>query len=149
MVDLIMVSSCLAGISCRYNGTECTNEEILKLVKEGKALPLCAEVLGGLPTPRVPCEITGEKEGGRFIVTDQDGVDCTAEFEKGARIVAEICRVAGIRKAVLKSGSPSCGCCDVYDGTFTGKKVPGRGVTADLLIRNGLDVISDEEYGRG
>ncbi|MDC7223334.1 MAG: DUF523 domain-containing protein [Spirochaetales bacterium] len=143
MSKLILVSACLAGISCRYDGGETLDEEIVRLVREGKAVPLCPEVLGGLPTPRVPCEITGEKDG-RFVVVDREGVDRSEAFEKGARIALDFCRSAGIERAVLKSGSPSCGCRSVYDGTFSGRKIPGRGVTADLLMRHGIDVVSEE-----
>ncbi len=143
---MILVSACLAGVSCRYDGNSNTVEELENLVKSGQAIALCPEVLGGLPTPRVPCEIvTGEGEEKRVL--DKHGEDRTAEFEEGARLTEEICRLLGIKTAVLKSGSPSCGCRQIYDGSFTGKKREGRGLTAEQLILSGITVCNEKDWG--
>ena len=141
---MILVSACLAGITCRYDGKDNAVDEIVKLVKEGRAIPLCPEVLGNLPIPRIPCEIIGGDDGRRVV--DREGTDRTEAFHKGAGITGEICLLLEIKEAVLKSGSPSCGCRRIYDGTFTGRKIPGQGITAELLARRGIAVYNEEEW---
>ena len=143
---MILVSACLAGVSCRYDGNSNTVEELENLVKSGQAIALCPEVMGGLPTPRVPCEIVTDA-GGEKRVFDKNGEDRSAEFEEGARLTEEICRLLGIKTAVLKSGSPSCGCRQIYDGSFTGRKREGRGLTAERLIRSGITVCNEKDWG--
>lgn len=146
---MIVVSACLAGICCKYNGGDNAIAGIEELVRQGKAIPLCPEQLGGLPTPRLPAEIKGgsgyEVLYGKASVMRKDGVDVTANFLKGAVEVLKFCKVMGIEHAVLKSKSPSCGKGVVYDGTFTGKLVEGNGVTAQLLIDNGIVVMTEDE----
>ncbi len=142
---MILVSACLAGIACRYNGSGAVDELVLALVREGKALPLCPEILGGLPVPRTPCEIV-RRGGDSLAIAEENGTDRTGAFLEGARKTAEICRIAGIGEAILKSGSPSCGSDWVYDGTFSGKHVPGRGVTSDLLLKEGIRVYSEKGW---
>jgi uncharacterized protein YbbK (DUF523 family) len=105
----------------------------------GELLPVCPEVLGGLSIPRVPCEI---KDG---RVYTRDGRDVTEEFYLGAKKTLEIARAAGAKRAFLKQRSPSCGCGKVYDGSFSGKIVPGDGITAALLKQNGIEVITEED----
>lgn len=141
---MILVSGCLIGINCKYNGGNNFDERISNLVKEGKAIPICPEQLGGLRTPRNPAEIQ-EKDGQRSVVTCE-GEDVTNEYKKGAEEVLELAKKLGIKEAILQPRSPSCGKGLIYDGTFSKKKVEGNGVTADLLIKNGIDVYMPDEY---
>lgn len=142
---MYIVSACLAGIKCKYNGKDNKNEAIAKLVEEGKAIPVCPEVLGGLPTPRVPCEIIKDDKG-NIKVMDKEGVDRTAEFLEGANKTLAIGKVVGAEVAILKANSPSCGCGFIYDGTFSGKLIEGNGVTTDLLAKNGIKVYDEKNY---
>lgn len=127
-----IVSACLAGIPCRYDGKSCPHKEVLELVEKGEALPLCPEQLGGLPTPRVPVELVGMR------VLSAEGKDYTKEFLKGAGIVANLAQITGAKEAILREYSPSCGVNFVYDGTFQGKAVPGMGLSAKALADLGL-----------
>lgn len=144
---MMLVSACLAGIKCRYNGGSCPKEEIQKLVSEGKAIPVCPEQLGGCPTPRLPAEIEGgtgaDVLDGRCRVKRANGEDVTKEFIRGAEEVLRIAEIAGAHKVILKAKSPSCGFGCIYDGSFTGRLIAGNGITAELLLRNGIKV-SDE-----
>ncbi|HPX00534.1 MAG TPA: DUF523 domain-containing protein [Sedimentibacter sp.] len=135
-----IVSACLCGEKTRYDGKANTNEKIRQLVEEGKALPLCPEIEGGLPVPRHPCEIKNNE------VINNIGVDKTADFLKGAEKTLQLCKKYKIKKAILKEKSPSCGTRFIYDGTFTGTLIPGQGITAKLLRENGIRVVSDEEF---
>jgi uncharacterized protein YbbK (DUF523 family) len=136
---MIIVSACLAGLHCRYDGGEKSNEEVMRLVAEGKALPVCPEQLGGLTTPRLPCEIVN----GRVI--RKDGVDVTEEFERGARDSLALAKLAGAREAILKAKSPSCGAGRVYDGTFSGTVIPGDGLFAAHLRQEGFTLRTEED----
>lgn len=133
-----LVSACLVGVRCRYNGKDVPDEECRALFESGLALPACPEELGGLPTPRAPTEL--REEGGRLRAVDREGIDRTEAFEEGARRCLALCRALGIREAILKSKSPSCGCGLVYDGSFSGRLVPGMGVAARLLAEHGVSV---------
>jgi len=135
---MIIVSACLAGIKCRYNGESYGNEEVARLVSAGKALPVCPEQLGGLPTPRYPAEI---RNG---AVVDSEGRELTDAFYAGAEEVLRLCRLTDCKKAILKARSPSCGCGQIYDGSFSGRLVSGNGVLARLLLENGIDVMTEE-----
>ena len=136
----ILVSKCLAGFCCRYDGGNNLVPEIKQLADLGLAVTACPEQLGGLPTPRVPSERIGDS------VVNRDGIDVTAEFTAGAEAALRIAREHGCTSAVLKSRSPSCGKGCIYDGRFTGELVPGNGVTADLFLQNGIPVMTEEEY---
>ena len=136
---MIIVSACLAGFPCRYDGTATIHEKIRELVNAGKAILVCPEQLGGLPTPRSQSEI---KNGN---VISKEGTDVTKEFERGAAIVLEIANAYGCKEAILKARSPSCGKGKIYDGSFTGKIIAGNGKTAELLLKNGIDVKTEEE----
>ena len=129
-----VVSACLAGIICRYDGTAQEAPEVMEAVRLGQALPLCPEMLGGLPAPRQAAEI---KEG---CVVTAEGIDLTQSFQKGAEIATQIAILAGCRKAVLKARSPSCGCGRIYDGTFSGHLVEGDGLWAQALKKAGIEV---------
>ncbi|WP_017794122.1 DUF523 domain-containing protein [Leucobacter salsicius] len=142
--ELTLVSSCLAGLPCRYDGRAKPDAEIVRAVREGRAGPACAEQLGGLPTPRPAAEIVGgdghDVLAGRARVLGLDGEDFTSEFVAGARKVAEIVAERGITSATLQARSPSCGAAQVYDGTHTGQLIQGDGVLAALLRAQGLEI---------
>lgn len=135
----IIVSACLAGIFCRYNGEVEPFESVVELVRQGKAIPFCPEAMGGLPTPRPPCEIVD----GRVI--NNEGVDQTEEFHRGAEEGLRLAQLVDSTEAILKARSPSCGSGTIYDGTFAGTRIPGNGVFADLLLENGITVRSEED----
>jgi len=137
---MIVVSACLAGVECRYNGTAFPCDEILELVGSGQAISVCPEVLGGLPVPRPPVEICD----GRIMT--QSGQDITNEYWRGALAALRIALVAGCDTAILKARSPSCGSGQVYDGGFSGSLVKGDGIFSSLLKQSGIIVYTDEEY---
>jgi len=141
---MIIVSACLAGKPCRYDGKAKPNDEIVALYQRGEAVLVCPEEMGGLITPRVPSEIefgTGEDVlMGNARVIAKDGRDVTEEFVLGAQKTLYAARSCGAKRAILKAKSPSCGCGTIYDGTFSGKLREGDGVTAALLKQNGIVV---------
>ena len=141
---MFLVSACLAGVRCRYDGRCCPNETVARLVARGEAVPVCPEQLAGLPTPRPCCEI--DRENGRVV--SRDGRDLTEAFARGAQRALAIAKAAGVRRAVLKSRSPSCGRGLVYDGSFTGKLISGDGVTAKLLAENGVEIYTENDLDR-
>lgn len=140
---MILISACLAGINCRYDGGNNLNEKIFELVRDGKAILVCPEQLGGLSTPRVPAEIIS-KENKKLVIT-KTGEDVTHQYERGALEVLSLANKIGITKAILKANSPSCGCGIVYDGTFSKTKIEGNGITTELLKNNGIDVITEKD----
>ena len=133
---MFIVSACLAGYRCRYDGEIKSDPEIVALVKSGQAVPVCPEMAGGLPCPRVPSERTADGE--RVLATD--GKDVTDAFFAGAEETLCIARLYGCDHAILKARSPSCGLGMIYDGTFTGTLRTGNGVTTDLLLKSGITV---------
>lgn len=141
---MILVSACLCGVKCRYNGDAKPDEEVIALLREGKAIPVCPEQLGGLPVPRPPAEIMeGDGEAvldGSACVRNRQGQDVTQAFIAGAEETLNIARLSGAQKAILKANSPSCGVGVIYDGTFSGNTRAGDGVAAALLRRNGIKV---------
>jgi uncharacterized protein YbbK (DUF523 family) len=149
-MDKILVSRCLLGHRVRYDaGASGPFDQLQQWLDEGRIVPLCPEVAGGLPTPRAAAEIPGGQgaqvlDGDAAVITS-DGEDVTVQFLSGAYQALELVREHGIRIAVLKAGSPSCGNLLTYDGTFSGVKVPGEGVTAALLRRHGVRVFSELE----
>lgn len=134
-----IVSSCLAGINCRYDASSKPCQKVIDLVKKGEAIPVCPEQLGGLTTPRIPSEQKGDK------VFTKEEREVTKEFQRGADEALKIAKLCSCKEAILKSKSPSCGCGEIYDGTFTGKLIKGDGVFTKLLKENGIKVISEEE----
>lgn len=136
---MIVVSACLAGVKCRWDGTAAPCRKVIELVEQGKAVPVCPEQLAGLPTPRPPRERAGSR------VITKDGKDVTAEFVTGAEKAFEIAKGASCREAILKSKSPACGSGKIYDGTFSGKLTKGDGVFTELLKRNGIKVSTENE----
>jgi uncharacterized protein YbbK (DUF523 family) len=135
----IIVSMCLAGVSCNYLGESWPIPQVIDLVDQGRAIPVCPEQLGGLTTPRTPAEQLGGK------VIAKDGRDVTAQFKRGARRTLLIAQQVGAEVAILKATSPSCGKGMVYDGTHSGTLIEGNGETAGLLLRNGIQVLTEEE----
>lgn len=136
----ILVSHCFLGEPCRYDGASRLDRQIIELHRAGHNLiPVCPEVLGGLEVPRSPAEIQSD---GRVLT--QDGKDVTAAYCSGAERAVEIARENGCTVAILKARSPSCGCGEVYDGTFTGSVTPGWGVAARMLREAGIEVMDEE-----
>ena len=136
----ILASACLCGVPCRYDGRAVPHAALERLHAEGKVIAVCPELLGGLDAPRNPCERSGSR------VHDTQGRDLTEAFQSGASRTLALAREKGITVAVLKDKSPSCGNSVIYDGTFSGRVIPGQGVTAELLRENGLTVYSDESF---
>ncbi|WP_152396676.1 DUF523 domain-containing protein [Paenibacillus guangzhouensis] len=147
---MILVSSCLAGVACRYNGTHRLVDKIHNLVEQGQATMVCPELLGGFQTPREPAEIvngTGEDVLlGKARILDRSGNDVTDLYLLGAQRTLDMARDLQATIVVLKEYSPSCGGKMVYDGHFSNTRVVGEGVTTALLRREGFQVISEEEF---
>ncbi len=146
----ILVSACLLGEKVRYDGGDCRRAGLLRRwQEEGRVVPFCPETAGGLPTPRAPAEIEGGEAdavlAGRARVRNKTGGDVTDAFVDGAELALAACWRERIKVAVLKEGSPSCGANSVSDGSFTGRKRKGQGVTARLLARHGISVFSEDE----
>ena len=147
---MIIVSACLCGINCKYNGGNNLDARVLKLIQEGKAIPVCPEQLGGLQTPRTPSEIVnGNGQDvlmGKAKINGWKDDDVTADFIKGAYETLKIAEAASASIAILKARSPSCGVSQIYDGTFSSTKRPGNGVTTELLLSRGIKVYSEENF---
>ena len=147
---MIAVSSCLAGIECRYNGSHSLVAKIKELVEQNKAVLVCPEILGGFSTPRESAEIiggTGEDVlDGKAKVIEKSGNDVTELYIKGAYKALSIVQDVNAQYVVLKEHSPSCGSSMIYNGEFSNTKVPGKGVTAALFKRAGIKVISEEQF---
>jgi len=141
---MILVSACLMGIDCKYNGGNNKIEILNELLKDETLIPVCPEQLGGLKTPRNPSEII-MIDGNQHVV-DKKGNDVTLQFIKGAEETLKIAKIYSIKKAILKSRSPSCGSKKVYDGTFSGNLVEGEGVTAAFLRSNNIKVFNEINY---
>ena len=135
----ILVSACLLGTPCRYDGKSKPCEGVIALGKKYTLIPVCPEVDGGLPIPRTPSERVGER------VIMRDGRDVTANYKSGAYHALDLCKRHGIEIAILKERSPSCGKGKIYDGTFSGVLTERDGVCAELLIQNGISVLGESE----
>ena len=135
----VLVSACLLGITCKYDGGDNRNEKVFRLNEKCHLIPVCPEQLGGLSTPRLPSEIRDGK------VYASDGTDVTRAFVKGAQMTLQIGQTFGCQCAIMKARSPSCGCGLIYDGTFSGVKTEGDGMTASLLKKNGIQVYTEEK----
>ncbi len=141
----VMVSACLIGRDCKYSGGNNLNEDVMAFLEGKLVIPVCPEVMGGLPVPRMPCEISG----GRVIAKDGRSMD--EPFMKGALKCISIARHERPDMVILKENSPSCGVRSVYDGTFSGRVVPGRGIFADMVVKEGIPVLTEKDfagYGR-
>ena len=146
---MIIVSACLAGVNCRHDGKNRENPIIQKLISNHLAVPLCPEVLGGRPVPRVPCEITGgtaeQVLSGTAFVRDKNGKDVTAEVLDGVKIFMKAVARMNVTAVILKTKSPTCGRGKVHDGTFTGKMIDGNGVLTAALLKEGIRVYTEED----
>ncbi len=135
----ILVSACLLGENCKYNGKNNFNSLVAELANSFEIIPICPEVFGGLTTPRLPSEINGE------FVINEAGVDVTYEFNKGANLALQIALKENIKYAILKEKSPSCGVNKIYDGNFNGTLLTGKGITCQLLEKNGIKCYNENE----
>lgn len=142
MSEKLLISACLLGQPVRYDGKSKPIAELdwlKQLEQEDRLFVVCPEVAGGLPTPRPPAEKVGDK------VLTELGIDVTEAFHSGAELALKTCQQHGIRYALLKAKSPSCGNKEVYDGNFSNSLIPGQGITAALLTKNGIKVFSELE----
>lgn len=139
----ILVSACLLGLCCRYDGKGKTDDRVAKLLKREDIclIPVCPEQLGGMGTPRLP----SERQGSRVV--NSAGEDVTEYYERGAVQVLKIAELYGCKLAILKERSPSCGKGQIYDGTFSKTVIKGDGVTAELLKRHGIQVVGESKAG--
>ena len=135
----ILVSACLLGTRCRYDGASKAHPEIAALAERHTLIPVCPEQLGGLPTPRTPAERLGAR------VVTKPGGDVTEQYLRGAEETLKLCKLLGCEAAVLKERSPSCGCEEIYDGTFSGTLTAGDGVTAEVLKAQGIAVYGESQ----
>lgn len=138
----LLVSACLLGTPCRYDGASKGNAAVQALSAHFRLIPICPEVDGGLPTPRVPAE----RSGGRVVT--RDGKDVTAQYVSGAKHALCVARANGCAQAVLKARSPSCGVGEIHNGRFDGGMVAGDGVAAELLLANGICILTEHALGK-
>jgi uncharacterized protein YbbK (DUF523 family) len=135
----LIVSACLLGTSCNHEGGHSRRAAVEELTETFRVFPICPEVCGGLSTPRVAAEVRGDR------VVNRDGVDVTDAYERGAHAAVELAMAVGAQQAVLKARSPSCGCREIYDGSFSRTLRAGEGVTAAALRNAGVNVVSEDE----
>ncbi len=135
----ILVSACLCGNKCRYKGDDCFNAKVAELSATNIIIPVCAEQLGGLSTPRHPAERVGDK------IISNAGVDVTEEYSRGADLVVAIAKANNVDYCIMKANSPSCGKGVIYDGTFSGGKTSGNGLTTERLLAEGFTVYTENE----
>ena len=135
----LLVSACLMGAGCRYDGKSNRIPQLDRLMEIHTCVPVCPEQLGGLSTPRIPAEQRGNR------VIDREGRDVTAPFLRGAKEAVRLAKLCGCQAALLKERSPSCGCGRIYDGTFSGTLVQGDGLTAGLLKEMGLTIYGESQ----
>ena len=134
----MLISACLLGVECRYDGGSQSIDRLDSLMERYRLIPICPEQMGGLATPRTP----SERCGGRIVA--RDGRDVSEAFLRGADQACHIARLFGARLALLKARSPSCGFGEIYDGSFTGRRIPGNGITADALANMGVSIFTEE-----
>lgn len=150
---MFLVSACLVGLRCRYDGGSKPQQHLVELLKRGQVIPVCPEQLGGLPTPRPRSEIVGgtgeDVLNGRARVLTEQGADVTSQFVRGAMECLYLARQLNPEAIVLCDGSPSCGTSRIADGTFSGRKVQGKGVAAAVLCQHGFSVCGPEGFGVG
>ena len=135
----IIVSACLMGENCKYDGGNNCNQELMDILKGHEVILVCPEVMGGLLIPRCPAEIKND------MVVNKNGIDVTKEYHLGAKKTLEIAKDGGIKIAILKSRSPSCGSGKIYDGTFSKRIIDGDGITTKLLKENGIKVLTEND----
>lgn len=135
----ILVSACLLGLACRYDGKSKPCEDVIKLTEKYNLIPFCPEVMGGLPTPRHPSEIVGDR------VINLIDEDVTVQYKKGAEEALKIAKIYNCKYAILKEKSPSCGSGIIHNGEFDGGYIEGDGITARLLKENGIKVLGESD----
>lgn len=135
----ILISACLLGIDCRYDGTGKRIPELEQLNKKHHLIPICPEIYGGLPTPREPAERVGNR------ILTKSGNDVTSNYQKGAGEVLKLAKLFDCKYAILKERSPSCGFGEIYDGTFTSHLIKGDGVLASLLTQSGITILGEKD----
>lgn len=136
----IIVSACLLGKNCKYNGGNNYNEAIVEFLKDKEVIAVCPEVMGGLPTPRKPSEIVHD------VVTNTEGVSVDNEFRQGAKVAMDLIKDEEIECAILQSRSPSCGTKQIYDGTFSKRLIEGQGIFAEQLAKKEINLIDSDEF---
>jgi len=141
---MFLVSACLAGYNCRYDGGNCYNKDICDMVNNGLGIPVCPEVIGGLSIPRNPVEII--QKNGDIKIKDKDGKNYTEQILKGAQDCLNFAKLNNIKVAILKSKSPSCGFGQVYNGKFNGSLIKGNGITSELLSKNDIKIYNEYNY---
>ena len=137
----LLVSACLLGVACRYDGRSKLHPLAQELCRRHEVIPVCGEIFGGLPTPRPPAEIQG------YRVVTRDGEDITEAFLRGTAEVLRLADLYRCKAALLKERSPSCGCGQIYDGTFSKTLVEGDGMAAQMLKKHGLTVYGESQIG--
>jgi len=144
-----LISACLLGVQCNWDGRANINREVIRLVNADIVIPVCPEQLGGLRTPRPPQEIQGgggdDVLDGRGRVVNSDGEDVTRAFLRGAEETLKIATLLRVTEFIGKATSPSCGCGKIYDGSFSGIVIRGDGVTSALLKRHGIKVVAEDK----
>jgi uncharacterized protein YbbK (DUF523 family) len=144
-----LVSACLVGVNCRYDGKNNLNRKVIEICKKEGMVPVCPEILGGLSIPRGHFEIRNgsglDVLNGKARVFEKNEKDVTEMFLKGAKETLKIARILKVKGAIMKSKSPSCGCGKIYDGTFSGRLIEGDGVTTALLKREEIKVITEDD----
>ena len=138
-MEKVLVSACLLGVNCKYNGNNNKNDKVLEYIKDKQVIPICPEILGGLSTPRTPSEVSNNR-----IIT-KDGKDVTSNYVKGAEEVLKLGKLLDVKKAILKSKSPSCGSGLIYDGTFSNNLTKGDGIATKLLKENNIEVLTEDD----
>lgn len=143
-MEKVLVSACLVGNNCKYNGKNNKNEKIIEYLKDKEVILVCPEVMGGMDTPRLKSEIVvNEKE---LKVVNEKGGDVTFYFVKGAEIALKRALANNVKVAILKEKSPSCGVSKIYNGEFNGTIVDGSGVFTRLLLENGIKVLTEDDF---
>lgn len=139
MKENLIISACLLGTPCRYDGKSVKKVDITLLNKKYNLIPVCPEIYGGLSTPRIPSERQGER------VVMRNGTDVTENFKAGAEAALSFAEINGCKRALLKAKSPSCAKGEIYDGSFSGTLTAGNGVAAELLMARGISVFTEDE----
>lgn len=140
---MLIISACLVGVNCKYNGDNNKNKKVDEIFKKGEAIPVCPEILGGMNIPRIPCEIKTESKKRKVI--NKKGEDKTQKFKVGAEKTLKISKKIGAKKAIMKAKSPSCGYGKIYDGSFSKTLIKGNGITAQLLLNNGIEIMTEKD----
>lgn len=143
-MEKVLVSACLIGNNCKYNGKNNKNEKIIDYLKDKEIILVCPEVMGGMDTPRLKSEIVDGEEELRVI--NEKGVDVTSYFVKGASIALKRTLANNVKVAILKEKSPSCGYKNIYDGNFDGTKISGSGVFTRMLLEHNIKILTEEDF---